>query len=650
MQFVANLKTGQKLAILILIPLLGFLFLTLMVFREKGEQARHVATMAELMQLVDEAGALVHQVQVERGASSLYLARRDADDRTRLQQRWAETDAAVERLAASLKSHPADDPVVEALARPLATLATREAFRRQVAARAVDPDAMLAWYSDVNRGLLGAGEELVRAAREAALGRDLMALNELMWAREHLGLERSLLGRVFSSGRITAKEREALAVLKARIATHREAFLTYASEAQRAVFKERVDGLYGDEAARMEAAAVSAPAGIDPEAWFRVQTGLIDQYYEVEHTLLSALGAQQRERADAVAGERNLFLIEVLAVLVLSLLGAWVIYGTIRRPLLRARDLAERLAEGDLRVEVPDDGRRDEVGELMRSLGRMVAQWRTQMSSLLEGVNVLAAASTEISASISQVTSSVAQTATSVQETSATVEEVKKTAEVSSEQAHAVVENVQQVESVTHQGRQAVNHVVDSMDRIKRQMERMAEHIVYLSEQGQTIGEIITTVKDLAEQSNLLAVNASIEAAKAGEQGKGFAVLAQEIRSLAEQSREATLHIREALTRIQKATGDAVMATEQGVRPSTKASGSPSRPGRPSRNWPSRSSPRPAPSPASNPPAGSSSWASTRLPSPWNRSATPATSTSRACASLKLPAGTSTRWVPASRN
>ena len=97
-------------------------------------------------------------------------------------------------------------------------------------------------------------------------------------------------------------------------------------------------------------------------------------------------------------------------------------------------------------------------------------------------------------------------------------------------------------------------------------MESIAESIVRLSEQGQTIGEIMLSVNDLAEQSNLLAVNASIEAAKAGEQGKGFAVVAQEVRNLAEQSKQATIQVRSILNDIQKATNAAVMVTEQGSK------------------------------------------------------------------------------------
>lgn len=102
------------------------------------------------------------------------------------------------------------------------------------------------------------------------------------------------------------------------------------------------------------------------------------------------------------------------------------------------------------------------------------------------------------------------------------------------------------------------------MTRIREQMDSIAECMVQLSNQSKVIGDIIATVDDLAQQSNLLAVNASIEAAKAGEQGKGFAVVAQEVKNLSQQSKAATAHVRTILNDIVKATTAATMATEQG--------------------------------------------------------------------------------------
>ena len=176
-----------------------------------------------------------------------------------------------------------------------------------------------------------------------------------------------------------------------------------------------------------------------------------------------------------------------------------------------------------------------------------------------EAANVLASSVGEILALTTQLASVSTETAVSVNETISTVEEVKQTALLSSQKSRSVSETAQRAVSIAVQGNAAVNSTVEGINHIKGLMESVAESIVRLSEQTQTIGEIITAVSDLAQQSNLLAVNAAIEASKAGEHGKGFAVVAQEIKSLADQSKQATGQVRAILGDIQKATGASVL-------------------------------------------------------------------------------------------
>lgn len=185
-------------------------------------------------------------------------------------------------------------------------------------------------------------------------------------------------------------------------------------------------------------------------------------------------------------------------------------------------------------------------------------------TQLKEAVAQLASSSAEILATTSEVASSSAETATAVSETSSTAEEVKQTAHLSLQKAKAMSDTAQQTAQAAQTGKNAVEQAIAGMHHIEKQMASVAESIVRLSEQSQAVGEIIATVNDLADQSNLLAVNAAIEAAKAGEQGKGFGVVAQEVRSLADQSKQATAQIRTILGDIQKAVSAAVMATEQG--------------------------------------------------------------------------------------
>jgi methyl-accepting chemotaxis protein len=262
----------------------------------------------------------------------------------------------------------------------------------------------------------------------------------------------------------------------------------------------------------------------------------------------------------------QLFMIIAIAAILLAVTMVLFLNRIIAVPLGTISGVAERVALGDLTVNVPQDDRADEVGTLSRAFRAMIENLRRTTREIHEGVGVLASSSSEILATTTQVAAGSAETATAVSETTATVEEVKQTAQVSSQKAKYVSESAQKVAQVSQAGRKSVEEATQGMHRIQEQMESIAGSIVRLSEQSQAIGEIIATVNDLAEQSNLLAVNAAIEAARAGEQGKGFAVVAQEVKSLAEQSRQATAQVRTILGDTQKATSAAVLATEQGSK------------------------------------------------------------------------------------
>ncbi|MCL4205037.1 MAG: CHASE3 domain-containing protein [Pirellulaceae bacterium] len=182
---------------------------------------------------------------------------------------------------------------------------------------------------------------------------------------------------------------------------------------------------------------------------------------------------------------------------------------------------------------------------------------------LQEAISILTSSANQIAGAASQIAASATETAAAVTETTTTTAEVKQTALTAVQKAKLVADTARHTSQVSQRGLQAVEQMNQGINHIRAQTDSVAASIVRLSEQGQAIGAIIATVDDLSAQSNLLAVNAAIEAAKAGEQGKGFGVVAQEVKSLAEQSKQATAHVRTILNDIQKATSAAVMATEQ---------------------------------------------------------------------------------------
>lgn len=242
------------------------------------------------------------------------------------------------------------------------------------------------------------------------------------------------------------------------------------------------------------------------------------------------------------------------------------LHFTMSRPLIRMSRIATMIAAGDLTTTVENDDRTDEVGILSQAFSRMTETLGAQIRDIMEGVSILASSSKEIQVSTSQMSASAVDSASGISETMTTVEEVRQVARLSSEKAKTVAGSTSKVVEVSKTGQNAVEETSLTMLNIRDQMESIAKTISRMSEQSLAIGGIIATVTDLADQSNLLAVNAAIEAAKAGEQGRGFVVVAQEIRNLAEQSKQATAQIRAILTDVQKTTTVAVMATEQGTR------------------------------------------------------------------------------------
>ncbi|SDG37534.1 Methyl-accepting chemotaxis protein [Pseudomonas benzenivorans] len=258
----------------------------------------------------------------------------------------------------------------------------------------------------------------------------------------------------------------------------------------------------------------------------------------------------------------NLSLLLVGGIIVL----AWLLSRHIAAPLARLTGFAEQIGRGEIPSGLANSSRQDEVGRLTQAFVDMSQYLRDLVQEMNEGISVLASSSEEILAATTQVAASTQETATAISEIATTVEEVKQTAVLAGNKSQTVAESTERTRQVAQSGRQAVDEALKGMGQIREQMQAVAESIMRLGEQSQTIGEIVASVGDLAEQSNLLGVNASIEAVKAGEAGKGFSVVAQEVKVLADQSKQATAQVRGILGEIQKAMTKAVLLAEQGSK------------------------------------------------------------------------------------
>jgi methyl-accepting chemotaxis protein len=389
--------------------------------------------------------------------------------------------------------------------------------------------------------------------------------------RERIALLSQLVaGNAAQAGFVRQLETEEAAVhnLLGELGAHRSTDTGFAADYARltGAYQEyaavRDNDVLASVRAGQRAAAGDATTG-------RLQ-GTFDRVRAVADEILTKQMDEARSRmrdGEALVDSAGLALI-VMNLAVILLAGAKTVWlnRAIAVPLRDATVVAQRIATGDLRADVPASTYRDEVGQLLRALGEMVHSWRVLASETTRGVATLTGAAGEILSSTAQAAASTAQMAAAVSETTATVEEVKQTSLLATEKSRAVSESAQQAARTAAEGKRSLDESMKGMESIQEKMGAIATTVVRLSERSHAIGEITATVAGLAEQSNLLAVNAAIEAAKAGEHGRGFAVVAQEVKSLAEQSRQATRQVREILGEIQKSVGAAVMITEQGAK------------------------------------------------------------------------------------
>lgn len=237
------------------------------------------------------------------------------------------------------------------------------------------------------------------------------------------------------------------------------------------------------------------------------------------------------------------------------------ILGAVRPLVARARAIASRDLSGEPLVARS----KDEIGQLVLSVNEMSASLNGLVSEVRNSASEVAAAATEVAASSEQLNRGIAEQSDQLRQVSSAVEEISASISEVADKSTNAANDASSAGEVAEQGAQVVSNTVNGMQQINETVTATARAVDSLGDRSQKIGEVVDVINEIAEQTNLLALNAAIEAARAGEHGRGFAVVADEVRKLADRTTKATQEIAESISAIQSETSEAVRRMSDGT-------------------------------------------------------------------------------------
>ncbi len=510
-------------------------------------------------------------MQKERGATAVYLGSNGERYASEVRSQRLATDKSLQ----SFKSFLLDSDAAQLgasfqnkLDDVVSDIAKLDSIRSQSTDLKISGSIAIAYYTSTNGKLLNLIGDITSLSTESTVSNINTGYFNLLKGKERAGIERAVLSNAFSLDEISLKVYEKFSRLNTEQNVFFESFQSIATQSQIDLFNKKMQLPVVAELQRMRDIVYDKNTDgdfqVDAGHWFKTATTRINDLKDIENAISSDLITVARDGAAVARNTLIVFAVLTIAIVLASIFFGTLIAGKITSSINQLKTVMTDVeGNSDLSLRADVNGN-DEIAQMGEAFNKMLQTFSTLINNITTSSHQLNSSAAEMSATseastqaIMQQLSETEQIATASTQMSASGQEVARNA---NEASNATRDADEQANA----GNRLVVDATNSINNLVNEVERTTGIIHELQEGSTNIGSVLDVIRGIAEQTNLLALNAAIEAARAGEQGRGFAVVADEVRNLASRTQESTEEIQTMIEQLQRGTSAAVKAMEQG--------------------------------------------------------------------------------------